>query len=41
MLVVAMGSAPVPLPPGEVLLASDPLVGGRLPADAAAWVVAA
>jgi alpha-glucosidase len=39
-LVVAMGSAPVPLPPGEVLLTSDPLVGGRLPADAAAWVAA-
>ncbi|WIM98956.1 alpha-amylase family glycosyl hydrolase [Actinoplanes oblitus] len=38
-LVVAMGSGPVPLPPGELLLASDPLTGdGRLPADAAAWL---
>ena len=40
-LVVAMGAAPVPLPPGEVLLTSDPLTGGRLPADAAAWLTTA
>jgi alpha-glucosidase len=41
-LVVAMGSTPVPLPPGDVLLTSDPLdPGGRLPPDAAAWVTAA
>nr|WP_296064434.1 alpha-amylase family glycosyl hydrolase [uncultured Actinoplanes sp.] len=40
-LVVAMGSAPVPLPPGEVLLASGPLTDdARLPADQAAWVQA-
>ncbi|MET0415207.1 MAG: alpha-amylase family glycosyl hydrolase, partial [Actinoplanes sp.] len=40
-LVVAMGARPVPLPPGSVLLASEPLVAeGMLPPDAAAWVVA-
>ena len=38
-LVVAMGAGPVELPPGEVLISSDPLTaGGLLPADAAAWV---
>ncbi|MFC4000264.1 alpha-amylase family glycosyl hydrolase [Prauserella oleivorans] len=31
-------AAPVPVPRGEVLLASAPLVDGRLPADAAAWL---
>ncbi len=37
--VVNMGGAPVPLPPGEVLLASVDLPGdGTLPGDAAAWV---
>ncbi|GIF14652.1 alpha-amylase family glycosyl hydrolase [Actinoplanes teichomyceticus] len=41
-LVVAMGAGPVPLPPGEVLLTSDPLTpDGRLPADAAAWLTPA
>ena len=40
-LVVAMGSAAVPLPPGEVLLTSDPLIGGRLAADSAAWLIGA
>ncbi|HET6534114.1 MAG TPA: alpha-amylase, partial [Actinoplanes sp.] len=40
VLAVAMGTGPVPVPPGRVLLTSDPLTGdGRLPADAAAWVV--
>jgi alpha-glucosidase len=40
-LVVAMGTRHVPLPPGSVLLASEPLVAdGMLPPDAAAWVVA-
>jgi alpha-glucosidase len=40
VLVVAMGTGRVPVPPGRVLLASDPLTGaGALPADAAAWVV--
>jgi alpha-glucosidase len=29
----------VPLPPGELLLASSPLVDGALPTDAAAWLV--
>jgi alpha-glucosidase len=37
-LVVAMGDQAVPLPDGDVLLASAPLVGGRLPANSAAWV---
>jgi alpha-glucosidase len=37
-LVVAMGDQAVSLPDGDVLLASAPLVGGRLPADSAAWV---
>jgi len=31
-------AAAVSLPSGDVLLASGPLVGGRLPADTAAWV---
>ena len=30
---------PIPLPPGELLMASAPLVDGQLPADAAAWLV--
>jgi len=39
-LVCALNFGPdaVALPPGDVLLTSVPLVGGRLPADAAAWV---
>ncbi|MFC7533371.1 alpha-amylase family glycosyl hydrolase [Actinoplanes sp. GCM10030250] len=38
-LVVAMGSAPVALPPGTPLLTSSPLTAdGRLPQDAAAWL---
>jgi alpha-glucosidase len=42
ILVVAMGDGPVPLPPGDLLLASGPLDdAGRLPADTAAWVSAA
>ncbi|MEU6646399.1 alpha-amylase family glycosyl hydrolase [Saccharomonospora sp. NPDC046836] len=32
-------AAPVPVPRGEVLLSSAPMVAGRLPADAAAWLV--
>jgi alpha-glucosidase len=31
--------APVPVPPGEVLLASHPLIEGQLPPDAAVWLV--
>jgi alpha-glucosidase len=31
-------SAPVPLPPGDVLLTSVPLVDGELPPNAAAWL---
>jgi alpha-glucosidase len=30
---------PMVLPPGEVILASAPLVDGKLPPDAAAWLV--
>ncbi|MGA5299436.1 glycoside hydrolase family 13 protein [Nucisporomicrobium flavum] len=38
-LAVAMGDRPVPLPPGEVLLTSDPLTDdGLLPPDTAAWL---
>ncbi|WP_433871734.1 DUF3459 domain-containing protein [Saccharopolyspora sp. CA-218241] len=32
-------TAPVPLPPGEVLLSSRPLVDGQLPVGTAAWLV--
>ena len=30
---------PIPLPPGELLLASAPVSGGHLPSGAAAWLV--
>ena len=33
------GDEPVPLPPGELLLVSSPLVDGMLAPDAAAWLV--
>jgi alpha-glucosidase len=32
-------ASPITLPPGEVLLSSSPLVEGKLPPDAAAWLV--
>ncbi len=32
------GRKPIPLPPGEPILASAPLVDGKLPPDAAAWL---
>lgn len=35
---VNFGQQPVPLPPGEVLLTSSPLVDGALPADTAVWL---
>lgn len=35
---VNVGSRPVPRPPGEVLVASEPRIGDTLPADAAVWV---
>ncbi|WP_433795499.1 alpha-amylase family glycosyl hydrolase [Actinoplanes sp. CA-252034] len=39
-LTVAMGTTPVPLPPGEVLLSSGSLLAdGRLPPDTAAWLL--
>ncbi len=37
--VLNAGAAPIPLPPGELLLASAPLVSGHLPPAAAAWLV--
>ena len=33
------GSHPMALPEGELILASAPLEGGKLPPDAAAWLV--
>jgi alpha-glucosidase len=36
--VVNLGPDPVPLPPGELLLASGEPTGGRLPTDTAAWL---
>jgi alpha-glucosidase len=36
--VVNTGGMPVALPAGDVVLASGPLDGGRLPSDAAAWI---
>ncbi|SDY18071.1 alpha-glucosidase [Amycolatopsis xylanica] len=32
-------AAPIPLPPGNVLLSSSPLVDGKLPPDSSAWLV--
>jgi alpha-glucosidase len=37
--VLNAGKRPLPLPDGEVLLASAPTVGGKLPPNAAAWLV--
>lgn len=36
--VVNMGSDPIPMPSGEVLLASSPLDGRELPGDTAVWL---
>ncbi len=36
--VLNAGGTPVELPPGQLLLVSDPLTDGRLPPDTAAWV---
>jgi alpha-glucosidase len=36
--VTSFGATPVPLPDGEVLLTSAPLVDGMLPGEATAWV---
>ncbi len=38
LVVTNTGDAPVPLPAGEVLVASGPLDDGRLPGDTTAWV---
>jgi alpha-glucosidase len=35
---VNLSGAPVPLPEGEVLLASEPVSDGRVPADGAVWL---
>ena len=37
--VLNAGSHPIPLPIGEVLLASGELADGALPPDTAAWLV--
>jgi alpha-glucosidase len=37
--VLNTGKRPLPLPDGEVLLASAPTVDGTLPANAAAWLL--
>ena len=37
-VVVNCGTSPVELPEGELLLASGPVDGGKLPADTAAWL---
>ena len=39
-VVVNFGAEPVDLPAGEVLLTSAPLVDGKLPQDATAWIAA-
>ena len=36
--VLNAGTRPVPLPEGTVLIASDEVVDGALPPDAAAWI---
>ncbi|MDQ1530646.1 MAG: alpha-glucosidase, partial [Microbacteriaceae bacterium] len=36
--IVNLGEEPAPLPDGDVLITSVPLVDGLLPGDAAAWV---
>jgi len=33
------GRHPIALPPGELILTSSPLRGGKLPPDAAAWLI--
>ncbi len=38
VVVLNAGDAPIPLPAGEVLLASAPIVDGTLPGNAAAWL---
>jgi alpha-glucosidase len=38
MCLVNFSNRPVPLPDGELLLTSVPLVDGQLPGDAAAWI---
>ena len=33
------GKGPIPLPAGELILTSAPLIDGQLPPDSAAWLV--
>ncbi|MFI6533111.1 glycoside hydrolase family 13 protein [Nonomuraea sp. NPDC050547] len=37
--VTNLGPDPVPLPPGEILLASGPLTGDHIPQDTTAWLI--
>jgi len=39
-VVANLGDAPVDVPAGEVILASDPLEGGAVPSDTTVWVAA-
>ena len=34
------GAAPVPLPPGQIVLSSEPLPGDLLPGDTTVWLLA-
>jgi alpha-glucosidase len=36
--VVNFGPAPVPLPPGDILIASSELEGGAVPQDTTVWI---
>ena len=38
MCIVNLSASDVALPPGDVLVASTPIVDGSVPPDAAAWV---
>ena len=37
-VVVNMGSSPIELPAGDVIVSSAPVEAGTLPADAAVWL---
>ena len=39
MCALNAGKRPMPLPAGELILASAPLVDGKLPPNTAAWLV--
>jgi alpha-glucosidase len=40
VIIANLGAHPVPLPAGELLLASGPLTAGALPTDTAVWIAA-